>query len=339
MHPRAASIALLGVSLLLAGSGSVHAGTSTLQNPSVAFTTPGPKTVTLRACNAVGCTTVQKSVTVLDPMPRISSVTVPALAGIGGLTPLQAVATGRPPLTYRWVLTGPGTTTVLTGNPAAWTAPSPAAAYTGHLEVQNADGLVSSNPFAITSVFSTFADVPPSYWAWRQIEILAARGITGGCGNGNYCPGNVVTRAQMAVFLLSAKMGTGYAPPACVTPRFGDVPCSNPFAAWINELAARGITGGCGGGNYCPGDPVTRDQMAVFLLATYEPSGYQPPSVGLTSPFLDVPYYSVFAPWIKELATRGITSGCGGGRYCPADPVTRAQMAVFLTGTFSLTLP
>jgi hypothetical protein len=73
----------------------------------------------------------------------------------------------------------------------------------------------------------------------------------------------------MAVFLLASKEGTGYAPPACVTPMFGDVPCSNPFAAWINELAVRGVTGGCGGGNYCPIDPVTRGQMSVFLVVTF----------------------------------------------------------------------
>jgi hypothetical protein len=46
---------------------------------------------------------------------------------------------------------------------------------------------------------------------------------------------------------------------------FSDVPCSDPFAAWINELVARGITAGCGGGLYCPASPVTRGQMSVFL--------------------------------------------------------------------------
>lgn len=46
---------------------------------------------------------------------------------------------------------------------------------------------------------------------------------------------------------------------------FGDVPPSNPFYQYIEALAASGITGGCGGGNYCPNSPVTRGQMAVFL--------------------------------------------------------------------------
>jgi hypothetical protein len=47
---------------------------------------------------------------------------------------------------------------------------------------------------------------------------------------------------------------------------FDDVPASSPFCPFIEELARRGITGGCGGGNFCPGDPVTRQQMAVFLI-------------------------------------------------------------------------
>lgn len=53
--------------------------------------------------------------------------------------------------------------------------------------------------------------------------------------------------------------------PAPASPTFGDVPPSDPFFQYIEALAASGITGGCGGGNYCPGNPLTRGQMAVFL--------------------------------------------------------------------------
>jgi hypothetical protein len=57
-------------------------------------------------------------------------------------------------------------------------------------------------------------------------------------------------------------------PPACVAGQemFNDVPASSPFCPFIEELARLGITGGCGGGNFCPGDPVTRQQMAAFLV-------------------------------------------------------------------------
>ena len=53
------------------------------------------------------------------------------------------------------------------------------------------------------------------------------------------------------------------APPAAAT--FGDVPVSHPFFQFVEALAAAGISGGCGGGNFCPDAPVTRGQMAVFL--------------------------------------------------------------------------
>ena len=52
-------------------------------------------------------------------------------------------------------------------------------------------------------------------------------------------------------------------PPPAAT--FGDVPTVHPFFQFVEALAASGITGGCGGGNYCPGAPLTRGQMAVFL--------------------------------------------------------------------------
>jgi len=76
--------------------------------------------------------------------------------------------------------------------------------------------------------------------------------------------------------------------------------------------------------------------MAVFLLKTLEGSTYVPPAC--TGVFPDVPCPSTFAPWIEDLAARGITGGCGGGNFCPAAPNTRGQMAVFLTKTFGLLL-
>ena len=52
-------------------------------------------------------------------------------------------------------------------------------------------------------------------------------------------------------------------PPPLAT--FNDVPTNHPFFQFIEALADSGITAGCGGGNYCPDEPVTRGQMAVFL--------------------------------------------------------------------------
>jgi hypothetical protein len=115
----------------------------------------------------------------------------------------------------------------------------------------------------------SFTDVPCSsnFAAW--IEELVARDVTAGCGSGLYCPTSAVTREQMAVFLLRTLEGPDYNPPACATPTFSDVPCSSPFAKWIEELVARGVTAGCGGNLYCPLLAVSRGQMAVFLVETF----------------------------------------------------------------------
>ena len=87
---------------------------------------------------------------------------------------------------------------------------------------------------------------------------------------------------------------------------FADVPASSPFCRWIEELARRGVVGGCGGGNYCPGRTVTREQMAVFVLRTLDPT-LDPPAC--TTPiYNDVPATSPFCRWIEELTRRGVVT-------------------------------
>ncbi len=127
------------------------------------------------------------------------------------------------------------------------------------------------------SCSGVFADVAcPGAFAVDWIERLSVEGITGGCGGGNYCPNNPVTRAQMAVFLLKGEHGASHVPPPC-TGVFSDVACPGGFAVdWIEELFAEGITGGCGGTSYCPNSSVTRGQMAVFLSKTFKLLLYKP---------------------------------------------------------------
>ena len=115
---------------------------------------------------------------------------------------------------------------------------------------------------------NVFLDVAASDFAASFIEQLYLDGITAGCGKNNYCPDATVSRAQMAVFLLRARYGSGYSPPPA-TGLFTDVPLSHWAVHWIEQLAREGITSGCGDGIYCPEAAVTRDQMAVFLVRTF----------------------------------------------------------------------
>ncbi|MGH9381355.1 MAG: S-layer homology domain-containing protein [Thermoanaerobaculia bacterium] len=186
----------------------------------------------------------------------------------------------------------------------------------------------------------SFLDVPRSNIFYRFVETIWHHRITSGCTTTEFCPTQSNPRDQMAAFMLKAFEGPGYAPPACVAGQemFNDVPAGSIFCPWIEELARRGVASGCGGGNYCPAAAVTREQMPPFLLKTLLGSGYTPPAC--TGIFADVPCPSQFANWIEDLFNRGVAAGCTDSplQYCPSDPITRAEMSVFITRNFGLVL-
>lgn len=161
-----------------------------------------------------------------------------------------------------------------------------------------------------------------------NIESIAEAGVTRGCNppyNDRFCPDARVTRGQMAAFLVRA---LGLA--ENTHSGFTDVPLSSTFAMDIGKLATAGITRGCNppdNDEFCPDDPVSREQMAAFLVR----------ALGLNANdhagFVDVPPSNTFYNDIGKLATAGITKGCNpprNDRYCPGDSVTRGQMAAFL---------
>ncbi len=123
----------------------------------------------------------------------------------------------------------------------------------------------SFNPPVVTLTFNDTAGNFAQYW----IEALKSDGITSGCGPSLYCPDASTTRAEMAIFLLRSKHGASYVPPAASGTLFTDVPSGYWAAAWIEQLANEGITSGCGPNLYCPDATVTRAQMAVFLVRTF----------------------------------------------------------------------
>jgi hypothetical protein len=187
----------------------------------------------------------------------------------------------------------------------------------------------------------SFSDVPPGHPLAPWIAALARAGITGGCASSPpaFCPEGPVTRAQMAVFVLRGLHGAGYTPPP-PSGLLADVPAGSPFAAWIERFLADGLTSGCGVDppRYCPDQPVSRGEAAVFLLRAKHGAGYRPPDA--TGLFTDVAPEHPFAAWIEALAAEGITAGCASQppRFCPARPITRGEMAVYLVRTFGLPL-
>jgi hypothetical protein len=184
---------------------------------------------------------------------------------------------------------------------------------------------------------AAFLDVPPTHPFYDVIGKLSASGITAGCGGGNFCPDAIVTREQMAAFLIKA-VGI-LNPPTPGIQRFNDVPPANIFYAFIEQMALLQITLGCSSSPplYCPSDPVSREQMAAFIIKALHEPGYVPPTPG-SQRFNDVPPSNIFYAHIEEMAVRGITAGCSASPplYCPGQSVTRAQMAAFLVKAFNL---
>jgi len=263
-------------------------------------------------------------------------LTSPTLTTPAYLAAYAAGTASVPPQTgssYAWTVTG-GTITAGSGsNQISLTAGSPGTVMAVSVIATNISGC--SAAAVRRRVAIDFSDVPNDAFH-DSIDRALTAGVMPGCSAGAFCPTNAVTRAQMAGYLLRSEHGGSYFPPAA-TGLFNDVPVASPDAPWIEQLYHEGITAGCGSGGYCPSNPVTRAQMAVFLLLTEWGSSYVPPAcAGI---FADVPCPSQYANWIEQLYNEGTTAGCGGNNYCPAASIQQNQMAVFLVKTFGLLDP
>lgn len=189
-------------------------------------------------------------------------------------------------------------------------------------------------------VGDSYTDVSRANPFYRPIETALHHGIMSGCGGSQFCPTGIVDRADMAEFMVQAKLMPFTYTVDCAAgdEEFDDVPAGHPQCKWIERLSRMGVTSGCGGGDYCPNGSVTRAQMTVFLLRTLEWGGYTPPSCN--GIFSDVPCPSTFADWVEEAYARGITAGCSSSplKFCPNAVVGRSQMASFISNTFALDL-
>lgn len=160
----------------------------------------------------------------------------------------------------------------------------------------------------------------------EAIDALYEEGITGGCASDllpKFCPGDDVTRAQMAAFLSRALD----LPPA--TQSYFEDTEGAWFEDYADRLAEAEITLGCDDGLYCGNDDVTRAQMALFLKRGFE----LPPA---TQSYFSDTAGTHYEDAANRLAEAGITMGCDDGKYCGSDTVTRGQMASFLARALGL---
>jgi hypothetical protein len=149
------------------------------------------------------------------------------------------------------------------------------------------------------------------------VEWLYMSDVTGGCSRTRFCPGARVTRAQTAQFLVRALRL-----PAGTRDAFDDDDGRTGEAA-INALARAGLTTGCGPRRYCPDRPMTRAQLAQFLVRALHLAATRVDA-------FDDDDGTTGEASINALAHAGLTSGCAPRRFCPNRPVTREQMAALL---------
>ena len=212
----------------------------------------------------------------------------------------------------------------------------------------------------------SFTDVPRSHPFYRKIETLLHKGIASGCSPTEYCPGQNVSRGQMAIFLARTRAGGDANVPDSATVNdvpynctdggvslFEDVAPTDSFCKHVHYIAAQEITRGCDPSFYCPDDVVTRLQMASLTAkaivapgggaavpVTYDAGNGRAYSCDAASPnvhFTDVPETDPFCKHVHYLWARGIIGGCSATSYCPTSEVTQAATAKFLVNAFNLT--
>lgn len=165
-----------------------------------------------------------------------------------------------------------------------------------------------------------YHDVSPDHPHYEAIERLSEAGIAEGDGKGYFHPQDEVTRGQVATLIATAShMETTNPPP------FEDVPADHPHAQGITATAESGVVSGYEDGTFRPQRSVSRGQMATILA-----DAYRLEAEGDTR-FDDVGEGHPHAAGVAALAEHDVAEGFRDGTYRPEAPVTRGQMAAFLT--------
>ncbi|MCJ7751359.1 MAG: S-layer homology domain-containing protein [Armatimonadetes bacterium] len=219
---------------------------------------------------------------------------------------------------------------------------------TGAGKVYALDGV--SDPAPISTVLGggieclyhprTFPDIRPEHWAFEEIEGCCAGGVVGGYADGAYHPRAAVTRDQMAVFIVRALVGgEENVPEPTGAPTFPDVPADYWAYDHIEYAYAAGVVQGYTTGLYEPTVALTRDQMAVFIARALCGGQDGVPDLPCsTAPFTDVPCTYWARTHIQYILVEGVTQGYPDGGYHPKQVCTRAEMAVFMSRAFHLSM-
>ena len=170
-----------------------------------------------------------------------------------------------------------------------------------------------------------------------SIEQIARLGITLGCNpphNDRYCPSGQVSRAQMVAFIFRALGESSNG--GLAASGFSDVPDDAWYRPYLKRLMDLGVVEGYEDRTFRPHQPVTRLDMAVWLVRALPTVSPEPAPVGV---FDDVPADAEHASAVEGVLAAGITRGCSvePRLYCPSKPVFRDQMASSLVRALDYT--
>jgi len=176
--------------------------------------------------------------------------------------------------------------------------------------------------YLVAESTKSFGDIG-NHWAKRTIEIMAARQIASGVGNGQFAPNARMTRAEFAV-LLTRVLRLGDASAAAASTPFRDVKTDAWYAAGVRQAASAGLIVG-DSGCFHPDQPITRQEMAVMIMRAYRLAGGAESSAAAGA-FTDGKAVASWAIQAVQVAHElDIVQGRPDGRFGPAADASRAE--------------
>lgn len=178
-----------------------------------------------------------------------------------------------------------------------------------------------------------FTDLPATNSLFKYVQKMRELNINTGCGGGLFCPNAIVTRGQMATYLARALFGETF--PYPTTQRFNDIAPTSGVFKYAQKIWDLGVTQGCTANNYCPDDPVNREQMSAFLSRSFFAYAKLTPTtpVAATGPTIadcpvfpannvwntavtNLPVHTLSSTWVNTIgASRTFHADFGAGLY------------------------
>lgn len=188
---------------------------------------------------------------------------------------------------------------------------------------ESKEPIVEKKPQNIIS----FIDIN-SHWAEQDIEFTASLGLFSGTSNSIFSPDTAMTRGMFVTVLgrLANANVSGY-----TTSSFSDVESPDYYSPYIEWAAANHIARGIGNEKFAPEQPITREQLAVFIQKYSQVKGISLPIINSENQFADSEKISPYArDAVRQMQIAGILIGKNDNLFAPQEIATRAEVSSVL---------